>query len=295
MAKQVINRGTSAGDGTGESLFDAYGKCINNFDELYQNWTDLAATSATNGASMVGIANQNSNFNTAEDVEAALDEIFSQIASQANAYGASLVGVEDPGDRFDATNVETALAEIYDLAYGTSLSGGLSDNLSLEYDTLVGASAALPTNSGSIRVHSFSDCLIDFSESVGTDSLYFPAGTEVLGVPSGATHISVSGLGVAGCLNVTGLEAPYAFVLTTNTTLHYTAGSNSVALPSGSNIRLFALTDCFIAFGDSSVSADNTSAFFEAGTEIMKVPTGATHIAAKQYTLGGTLYITGVV
>lgn len=35
MTKQVINRGTTAGDGTGENLFDAYGKVNANFTELY--------------------------------------------------------------------------------------------------------------------------------------------------------------------------------------------------------------------------------------------------------------------
>lgn len=35
MAKQVINRGTVAGDGTGENLFQAFTKVNANFDELY--------------------------------------------------------------------------------------------------------------------------------------------------------------------------------------------------------------------------------------------------------------------
>lgn len=35
MAKQELDRGTIAGDGTGEVLYDAFGKVINNFDELY--------------------------------------------------------------------------------------------------------------------------------------------------------------------------------------------------------------------------------------------------------------------
>lgn len=35
MARQVINRGTTAGDGTGESLFSAFGKANDNFSELY--------------------------------------------------------------------------------------------------------------------------------------------------------------------------------------------------------------------------------------------------------------------
>lgn len=35
MAKQTINRGSSAGDGTGENLYNAFGKVNDNFTELY--------------------------------------------------------------------------------------------------------------------------------------------------------------------------------------------------------------------------------------------------------------------
>lgn len=35
MSQQTVNRGTVAGDGTGESLFAAFGKVNSNFDELY--------------------------------------------------------------------------------------------------------------------------------------------------------------------------------------------------------------------------------------------------------------------
>jgi len=35
MGKQVINNGTVAGDGTGEIIYDAFQKCKENFDELY--------------------------------------------------------------------------------------------------------------------------------------------------------------------------------------------------------------------------------------------------------------------
>lgn len=37
MAKQTINNGTIAGDGTGEILFDAFQKVNENFDELYDS------------------------------------------------------------------------------------------------------------------------------------------------------------------------------------------------------------------------------------------------------------------
>ncbi len=35
MAREIINNGTTAGDGTGEILFNAFEKCNNNFEELY--------------------------------------------------------------------------------------------------------------------------------------------------------------------------------------------------------------------------------------------------------------------
>ena len=59
MAKASINRGTTAGDGTGETLFDAFGKVNGNFTEVYgvsgllkSNGTDTvsAATAGTDYA-----------------------------------------------------------------------------------------------------------------------------------------------------------------------------------------------------------------------------------------------------
>ena len=95
-------------------------------------------------------------------------------------------------------------------------------------------------------------------------------------------------------LSVTGLDSTHRTQLTTNVMLPVEAGSSSVALPAGRMVRLFAMTDCFIEFGSSTVTADNTSLFFEAGTEVMRVPSTATHIAVKRYALNGGLYISGV-
>ena len=49
MAQQVINNGTIAGDGTGESLFSAFDKTNNNFVELYKvaGWGSYAQSVAT--------------------------------------------------------------------------------------------------------------------------------------------------------------------------------------------------------------------------------------------------------
>lgn len=46
MAKQDINYGTTAGDGTGESLFSAFKKAKENFDELYGAKTEFVANAA---------------------------------------------------------------------------------------------------------------------------------------------------------------------------------------------------------------------------------------------------------
>lgn len=46
MAKQVINRGTTAGDKTGESLYSAFGKVNENFTELYGAMVTLVANIA---------------------------------------------------------------------------------------------------------------------------------------------------------------------------------------------------------------------------------------------------------
>ena len=70
--------------------------------------------------------------------------------------------------------------------------------------------------------------------------------------------------------------------------------SISIELPTGTRVRLFAMTDCYIKFGTSSVDASDGT-YFEAGTEILEVPSTATHIAAKRYTINGGLYISGII
>lgn len=49
MARQIINNGTIAGDGTGETLFTAFDKTNNNFVELYKvaGWASYAQAVAT--------------------------------------------------------------------------------------------------------------------------------------------------------------------------------------------------------------------------------------------------------
>ena len=50
MAKQTINVGTVADDGTGDTLRDAFDKANDNFTELYaRDAADLTSGAATNG------------------------------------------------------------------------------------------------------------------------------------------------------------------------------------------------------------------------------------------------------
>ena len=179
---------------------------------------------------------------------------------------------------------------------GTSSSGAMSASIALPFG-FAGTSSTLPTNSGSVRLHSKADCFIEFGTSsvtTTTASMYFAAGTEVFGVPTAATHIAVKTAGEAGVLNVVGLDADTLQELTTNVMVQVQGASDSMELPVGTTARLFSMTDCYINFGTYGVVADETSMFFEAGTEILAVPAAATHIAAKRYTLDGGLYITGV-
>jgi len=217
------------------------------------------------------------------------------LGSSQYGEGASQIAIEDYDENLEATNVEDALAEVTSQVEAPPAA---VESVSLEFSAIAGTSSALPTNSGAVRLHALGDCFVEFGdESVtadGTKSIYMAHGTEIFGVPAGATHVAVKGAGESGLLSVTGLGATYKHQLTTNAVIPVQAGSSSLALPAGRMVRIFAMTDCFIEFGDATVTADNTSMFFEAGTEVMRVPSGATHVAVKRYALNGGLYISGV-
>ena len=71
-----------------------------------------------------------------------------------------------------------------------------------------------------------------------------------------------------------------------------------VALPtgaaSGDIVRIAANTDCYIAFGSSTIEASSLDSLFTQGVEIMQVPRGATHVAAIREAEDGILTITEV-
>lgn len=76
MAKQVINNGTIAGDGTGENLFSAFDKVNDNFTEVYDEKAPLASPTFTGTVagitkSMVGLGNVDNTADTAKPVSTA--------------------------------------------------------------------------------------------------------------------------------------------------------------------------------------------------------------------------------
>jgi hypothetical protein len=161
-----------------------------------------------------------------------------------------------------------------------------------------GTVAALPENSGTILINSSTDCFIEFGDSsvtTTTSSLYFAAGIETMGIPVGAEYIAVKPIGLSGVVAVFGDDTAPVKRLTTNAFVTAYSTSSSVALPANSGtVRLFAMADLFINFGTSGVVAADTDTAFLAGTEIVTVPGGATHIAAIQDVIDNGLYITGM-
>jgi hypothetical protein len=68
-----------------------------------------------------------------------------------------------------------------------------------------------------------------------------------------------------------------------------------VALPTDDVVRVAASTDCYIRFGNSTVNAATSDALFVKGSELFKVPYGATHLAFIQLATGGVISVTGCV
>lgn len=294
-------------------------------DARYFTQTLLGSTANGEGADLIGIETAGSFSGTIQDVINALVSVTDinnngsqyigfndttvdkfdstnvgdailELTDTGTGNGASIIGIEDADSLLTSTNVEGALNE---LAKGTLPAPAYTqDTIVLNYTSVSGGASILPTNGGSIRVHALADCLIKFgTESIlvgELNSIYMAAGTEVFGVPSGATHLAVRGVGTPGILNISGLSGLYKHTYTTNAVCPALAGSSRIELPEGRRIRVFSLTDCYINFGDLTVSADETSLFFEAGTEILNVPSGVTHIAAQRYTLDGGIYVSGI-
>jgi hypothetical protein len=153
---------------------------------------DLASTANGEGASIVGIEDASAYF-AGTNLESVLDELeaqvggdtsstfnfteenvladndsvypalekldlkFGDLASVSNGEGASLVGIEDAAGNYTATNVEAALAEVYDLASvstgesATVAAGGVTKG-DLLYYSAADTVAPMPINTGNRAV-----------------------------------------------------------------------------------------------------------------------------------------------
>lgn len=81
----------------------------------------------------------------------------------------------------------------------------------------------------------------------------------------------------------------------TAATVVLTAGATSVraALPANCEVvRVAAVNDCYVAFGDSNVVASGANMLFTKGSELFDIPIGATHMAVIQHTTGGAVTVT---
>jgi hypothetical protein len=78
-----------------------------------------------------------------------------------------------------------------------------------------------------------------------------------------------------------------------------TAVSARTALPTGcvagDILRIASSQDCYIKFGTVTVTATTSDILFLAGAEFLKVPAGATHIAAIRVGADGVVQVTKMV
>lgn len=78
--------------------------------------------------------------------------------------------------------------------------------------------------------------------------------------------------------------------------LGFSATTTRVALPTGTEVvRVAPTQDCYIEFGDGTVTASGASIFMPKGSEIFRVPADATHLAAIQSTAGGQVTLTRMI
>ena len=158
----------------------------------------------------------------------------------------------------------------------------------------------LPT-AATIRMHSTVNCWIAFGDvtvtASSTNGIAFSSGTEILKRPAASTHVAVRGMTSSGVLNMTGVDTVQPLYLGDTTQLAYTSVSANVAIPNNNGqIRMFAPTDCYFLFGTSSgvTASTSTATYFRSGTETLKVPATATHIALVEAATSGSANITGM-
>ena len=126
-----------------------------------------------------------------------------------------------------------------------------------------------------------------------TDSSGNPASNVVLGDSGAAVGPAVT---VAAAPDTNDECHTMPFTSTANTDELNASPTETTAngLVAGDIIRCYADQDCYIRFDDAATAADTSSMYFSAGTELIKIPDGVTHISVVRVSADGTLYITKV-
>ncbi len=114
--------------------------------------TDLASTANAKGASLIGIEDAATNF-AATDVEAALAEIIADYAATTASNGASKIGIQDAGGHTSVTTVEAAIQELYAKVGKRSLTVTEADLTDADGSQTVNLGDALPANARILGVH----------------------------------------------------------------------------------------------------------------------------------------------
>ena len=346
MAKLTIDRGTGAGNGDGEVLYDAFGKVNANFTELYDFDASLAlqggaaligntpvtgiAATTVQGAinelntekaplasptftgtvsgvtkAMVGLTNveDKSSATIRSEIQAGDipdlsgtygDAYYATLAATTTGNGATLIGVE-AGSGFTATDVQAALEEV------RTANGGGDATYATLAATTNGDGAALigiEDSAGDFTATTVEGALAELeSEKAASADLAAVTngnGAALIGIEPGTfTATDVQGaleeLAVESDAYPDGAQSSVASAAFTMT------GAARSALPAEASMRVHATADCWIAFGDDTVTVDGTSGiFFARGTEMIKAPAAATHVAVRGELSIGALNLTGV-
>jgi hypothetical protein len=180
-------------------------------------FTELASNTNGEGASIIGVEDAAGNFAGA-DVEACLAEIISDLAATTSGNGASLVGVEDSAGNLTATDVEAALAEIFtSLADPTKvlIHGGTPQTL---------------TGAGAVNLTTATTWIV----TTGADALTLADGTEgqrkfiVMKTDGGAGTLTPSNLGNGTTITFDDV-GDSADLLFTNSAWHFMGGTATLA------------------------------------------------------------------
>lgn len=147
-------------------------------------------------ATLISIAD-GGGFYTAVDVEGALQEIFTLLASLANGSGASLIGVEDAAANFTGTDLEAVLAELaaVSVASATTTAEGIIE-LATQTEVNTGTDAVravTPSTYAGRKASDSRDGIIELATQSEVDT-----GVDAVRAVTPATLSSFSGLASSG-------------------------------------------------------------------------------------------------